>query len=100
MVSLSEALTLQESDTKENTGADSITLQPLPLFRQRRIPYVLRYPQQREAFHPSPGHPVTMQQVRARVPTMETRRDSVADDGPDRMLCERVRHLLSAPHRS
>ena len=50
---LSEALTLQESDTKENTHQTASHTQTPPLFRQRRIPYVPRYPQQWEAFHPS-----------------------------------------------
>lgn len=38
------------------------------LFEQIRIPYGLYYPQQWKAFYPSPGYPITMQQVGDLVP--------------------------------
>lgn len=67
-VLLSEALTCRNQTLKKIHMQTASHTQTPQLFGQIRIPYALHYPQPRKAFYPSPGHPVTMQQVGALVP--------------------------------
>lgn len=67
-VFLIETLTLWNQTLKKiHVQTVSHTQMP-PLFKQISIPYVLHCPQQWEAFHPSPGHSITMPPVGSLVP--------------------------------